>query len=229
MLARFVVFFFLLSGSALAQVEWEDTRLSPFVAVVDLQVPRNAQREFHRANEFMIRQNWTKAIEKLHRATAIYPDYAAAYNNLAVAYERMGDEKQERGALGKAISLNDHFALAYVNLSRLSMADNDFRQAETLLERASALDPTDATTLSLLAYAQFMDQHPDNALTTCRKAHDMSQAHAFVHRIAARVYEQKNRLSEASAELRTFLNEEPRGSRAESARQELAILHSLGR
>jgi superkiller protein 3 len=220
-------FFFLLSPSALAQVEMENTRLAPFVALVDLNVPHQAQREFRQANELMMRQNWTKAIEKLHRATAIYPDYAAAHNNLAVAYERIGDEKQERGALETAIRLNDYFAMAYVNLGRLNLVANDFRQAEILLQRASALESTNATTLSLLAYAQFRDQHLDDALATTRKAHDMPQAHAFAHRVAARVYEQKNQLGDASAELRTFLREEPRGARAESARQELTILQSL--
>ena len=229
MRAPFLVYFFLLAPSVLAQVEMENTRLAPFVALVDLNVPHQAQRELRQANQLMMRQNWTKAIEKLHRATAIYPDYAAAYNNLAVAYERLGDEKQERGALEKAISLNDHFALAYVNLGRLNLVANDFRQAEILLERASVLDPTNATTLSLLAYAQLMDRHFDDALATARKAHDMPQAHAFAHRVAARVYEQKKQLGDASAELRIFLMEEPGGARAESARQELGILQSLVR
>jgi tetratricopeptide (TPR) repeat protein len=227
MMGRLFILLLFFSDSVSAQVQVDSRSISPIVAVVDLKVPRNARREFDKANEFMAKQNWTKAIEKLHQATTIYPDYADAYNNLAVVYGHLGDQIRAREALEKAINVNDHLVLAYVNLARMKIAMKDFPGAEILLQEASTLDPTDVITLTLLAYAQLMDQRPDEAIATCYKAHSRPHAPALVHRIAARALERKNQMIDAIAELQLFLNEEQLGPSAESARKELATLQSL--
>lgn len=227
MMARVFILFLLLSGSVSAQVEVDRKSISPFVAAVDLNVPRSARKEFAKANEFIAQRNWTKAIEKLQHTTAIYPGYAVAYNNLAVAYAHLGDQMREREALEKAISIDDHLGLAYVNLARMNISDGDFPHAESLLQKASSFDPPDATTLILLAYSELMNQHLDEAIATCSKAHSMQYAHAFAHRLAARVFEQRNQVADAVAQLQLFLNEEKPGPSAEGARQELAMLQSI--
>jgi Tfp pilus assembly protein PilF len=53
----------------------------------------------------------------------------------------MGDRTREREALQKAVSLNDHFAPAFVNLARMAITDHDFPAAETLLDKAAGMDP----------------------------------------------------------------------------------------
>jgi len=227
MFVLFLVFCLLFCGSVFAQVEMDRKSISPLVAAVDLNIPRNAKKEFEKAGEFMAKHDWTQAIEKLQHTTAIYPGYAVAYNNMAVAYAHLGDPTREREALEKAISINDHLALAYLNLARMHISVDDFPRAEPLLRQASALDPGDAITLILLAYSELMDQHLDQAIATCRKAHALTRPHAVAHRLAARALEKKNQIAEAVAELNLFLSEEQPGPRAESARQELAILQTI--
>lgn len=224
MKGRAFVLFLLFCCSASAQVEMDRRSISPFVAAVDLNIPRSARKELAKANEFIAKREWAKAIEKLKHTTTIYPDFAVAYNNLGVAYAHLGDQIGEREALEKAIDTNDHMVLAYLNLARLNISVEDFPHAESLLQKASSLDPADAMPLILLAYAEFMDQHADEALATCRKAHAIAQGHAFVHRVSARIFEQRNQLSYAVAELHLFLDEENSGPRAETARKELAML-----
>ncbi len=202
---------------------------NPLVSAVDLGVPIRAQKEFDKANVLMAKQNFSKAMESLNRAITIYPSYANAYNNLGVIYAREGDHEREREALQKAISLNDHFAPAYVNLGRLDISTNDFPSAETALNKAAAYDPTDAMTLVLLTYAEFMNHHFDETIATSRKAHTLQGAHAFVHQVAARAYEQKRDGASAIEELQQFLQEEPTGSRAEIARKELAEVQGIVR
>lgn len=227
MTGRVFILFLLLSDVVSAQLDVDRAPISPFVAALDLNIPRNARKEFDKANEFLEKQNWTQAIGKLHQAITIYPSFAVAYNNLAVAYARLGEQIEEREALEKAISINDHLPGAYVNLARMNIAANDFAQAEVLLDKASTLDPTDAMTLVLLAYAEFMDQQLDEAIATCRRVHSMPQAHAFAHRVAARAFEEKDQTAAALAELQLFLTEEQVGPRAEAARKELAGLRSM--
>jgi flagellin-specific chaperone FliS len=197
-----------------------------FVAAVDLGIPANAAKEFDKATALIANQNWTKALERLNRAIAIYPAYTAAYNNLGVVYARVGDRAREREVLQRAIRINDHFAPAYVNLARMSIAAGDFRDAVTQLNKANAFDPSDAMTLVLLTYVEFMEQQLDEAIVTSRKAHSMQQPHASVHWVAARAFEQKHQAGDAITELRMFLNEEQTGLRAEAARKELAALQA---
>jgi tetratricopeptide (TPR) repeat protein len=200
---------------------------SPSVSVADLGIPRNAQKEFDKANELIGRQDFSKAIRCLNRAIAIYPAYAGAYNNLGVIYARLGDRTREREVLQKAISINDHFAPAYVNLGRMNLGSGDFPGAASVLSKASSFDPTDAMTLVLLTFAEFKDRRPDQAIETSRKAHALKGEHAFVHLIAARVFEEKRDAANAITELEVFLKEEPAGPRADIARKELAALQAV--
>ena len=48
---------------------------------------------------------WREAIYRWERAAQIDPTYAAAHNNLAIAYEHEGDLDKARGAYEKAIEL----------------------------------------------------------------------------------------------------------------------------
>jgi Flp pilus assembly protein TadD len=48
---------------------------------------------------------WREAIYRWERAAQIDPTYAAAHNNLAIAYEHEGDLEKARAAYEKAIEL----------------------------------------------------------------------------------------------------------------------------
>lgn len=48
---------------------------------------------------------WREAIYRWERATQLDPSYAAAFNNLAIAYEQTGELEKARGAYERAISL----------------------------------------------------------------------------------------------------------------------------
>jgi len=72
-------------------------------AFADLRADARAQVEFGIA----VAQKglWKEALLRWERATQIDPAYAAAYNNLAVAYEQMGQIEKARQAYEKAVEL----------------------------------------------------------------------------------------------------------------------------
>ncbi len=201
--------------------------LNAFTSAADLGVPARAQKEFAKASELLAKQDLTQAIQRFNKVIAIYPDYAGAYNSLGVIYSRLGDAAQAREALQKAIHINDHFALAYMNLGLLNLATGDFSGAESVLDKARSFDPTSATTLTALTYAEFMDHHLDDVIASSRRAHTLPGAHSFVHQVAARAYEQKRDAGSAIEELELFLKEEPTGSQADIARTELSALRAI--
>lgn len=202
-----------------------DPNAGQTVAAADLNIPSKAAQEFDKASKLIAQEQWKKALAQLNRAVAVYPQYAAAYNNMGVVYGRMGDRVDERASLQKAVSLNDHFVPAYVNLARMAITDRQFPDAEGLLDKATGMDPTDTRALVLLSNVELLDHHYDLAISNCRKVHSMSQdSHALVHYIAARAFEHQNRPADATAEFQTFLTEEPSGARADAVRKELASL-----
>jgi Tfp pilus assembly protein PilF len=58
---------------------------------------------------------WREAIYRWERATQIDPSYAAAHNNLAIAYEHEGELEKARLAYEKAIELEPDNALIRQN------------------------------------------------------------------------------------------------------------------
>jgi len=203
----------------------EATGAGPTVAAPDLKIPEKARKEFDKAGELLNQQEWQKAIERLKRALDLYPNYAAAYNNLAVAYGRVGDRAHEREALQHAIRINDHFAAAFVNLAKMEIKDHNLPEAETFLGKATGADPTNPETLMLLANIELVEKHYQEAILNCQKVHAMAhERYAVVHYIAALAFEHLNRLREAASELQTFLQEEPSGPRTDAARKELTSL-----
>lgn len=199
------------------------------VTVTELSIPHKARKEFDQALESLRRQDDKQALQHLNKAVSICPEFPGAYNNLGVVYARLGDTANEREALQKAIELNDHFALAYLNWARMSLAASDFTNADAALNKVSALDPADPAAPVLLAYSRWKEGHLQDAIATAEKAHTLQKPHAFAHRVAARAFEEQRQYDRATAELKLYLKEDPAGPFSDSVRKELEIVQATSR
>lgn len=203
---------------------------SQTVSATDLKVPQKARKELDKANEEMAMQHWKKSLEHLNQAIQLAPQWATAYNNLGVLYAKMSDEPHEEEALKKAISFDDHFAPALQNYGKLCLRQKNFPQAEEALQKALNVDPANVEIMMLLADAAYMDRHFDVAISSADRAHQGGQEHpSFVHYIAARAYQQKNQQAQALAEFQMFLQEEPKGPRADHVRGDIARIQEASR
>ena len=204
-----------------------DLTSAAFVSVSDLGVPSNAAKEFGKANRMIAKQDWPNASDRLHRAVAIYPGYASAYNNLGAVYSRLGNWKEARAAFEQAIALNDHLSAAYVNLARVDFNEKDFAGAEPLLDKASNVSVPTVDELNLLAYAEIMNGHLDHAIETSRRGHITQLAHhSFLHLVAAHAYELERKITDSIDELQTYLKEEPAAPRTEEVKRAIATLQA---
>jgi tetratricopeptide (TPR) repeat protein len=201
---------------------------STMVSAAELNVPDKARKEVDKGNESMAMHNWNKAEEHLNKAIALAPQYVIPYNNLAVLYAKMNDLAREEEALKKATSMDDHFAPALVNYGKLSLGQKNFPLAETLLEKAVRVEPANGESLMLLADAQYMNRHFDAAIVSAHQAHTAApnEHPSFVHYIAARAYQQEGKQAEALAEFQLFLQEEPKGPRADHVRNDIAKINN---
>jgi Tfp pilus assembly protein PilF len=95
--------------------------LASFVLTLAVAAPAlaDARSDAKKQVEFGInvaqRGLWREAIYRWERATQIDPNYAAAFNNLAIAYEHEGELDKARGAYEKALSLEPDNALIKQN------------------------------------------------------------------------------------------------------------------
>ena len=196
---------------------------SAFVSVSNLAVPASAEKEFDKASRLISKQDWPKAAERLHRAIAIFPRYAAAYNNLGAVYSHMGDLRQARETLLSAIALDDHMVSAYVNLGRVSFNSKDYPAVEVSIGKALSLAAPNLAGFTMLAYAQLADRHFDEAIATTRQAHRSQMSHhALLHLLAAGAEDIQDKNDAANADLQQYLDEEPTGARADEVRKALA-------
>ncbi len=201
---------------------------SALVSANDLKVSPKARKELDKSNEAMALRDWKKAKEHLDKALALEPNYATAYNNLAVLYAKTNDLANEEQALKKSLALDDHFAPALLNYAKLCIRQKNFPQSETLLQKEIAVDPDNTESLLLLADSEYMNRHFDAAIASADHAHSVSTDHAsFVHYIAARAYQQENRQQQALAEFQAFLKEEPKGPRADHVRGDIAKIQAV--
>jgi Flp pilus assembly protein TadD len=230
---------FAVDNRKMSQMQWitvqrtEDSGPRPvsahsgMVSATDLNVSGKARKQLDKANEEMAVHNWKKSLEHLNKAVALAPGWATAYNNLGVLYAKTNDTPHEEGALKKAISLDGHFAPALLNYGKLCIRQKAFPQAEAALQKAVTAEPNDANTLLLLAYAEYINRHFDAAIAAARQAHALGADHpSFVHYIAARSYQNEGHQQEALAEFENFLQEEPKGPRADHVRGDIARMES---
>ncbi len=61
---------------------------------------------------------WREAVYRWERATQLDPTYAAAFNNLAIAYEHEGQLDRARGAYEKAVALEPENAMIKQNFDQ---------------------------------------------------------------------------------------------------------------
>ena len=75
---------------------------------------------------------WREAIYRWERAAQLDPTYAAAHNNLAIAYEHEGDLEKARAAYEKAVELEPNNAFIKQNYELFKEINDRTTREDTL-------------------------------------------------------------------------------------------------
>lgn len=194
-------------------------------SAAELRVPQNARKAFEKGVVAWQKRDYQRAADEFENAIAAYPAYDSAYNNLGVMYAHLNENDKALEAFRRAVELNDKNADADRNLARLLMRQKAYPQAEDLLKKSLAVQPTDASTLTMLAIAEIQDGKPDDALKDAQKVHTMSHdGFAVVHYVAGEALEEKHQLEEAKIEYTKYLRESPSGPEATQVKSALERL-----
>jgi len=196
------------------------------ISAAELNIPDKAKKEFDRGLESMQKSENDKALEHFEKATAIYPQYAMAYNNIGVLQIKEGRIPQARQAFETAVSVNPKLAGGYLNLARLSLNDNKYTEADQLIGKALTVEPSRVEAMALAAQTKLMMGDLDGAYAFAKKVHSQPdhKSYSAVHLIAAQVLQKKNQPDQAMAEYKMFLTETPDSPTAPRVRDAMARL-----
>jgi tetratricopeptide (TPR) repeat protein len=122
------------------------------------------------ARETSSRATLDQAIAAYHRATALNPQFAAAYYNLAIAALSDGDVSSAVDALRQTISINAQDGEAHRLLASIYNDLRRNREALQLMQRAAELLPGHVPTLLQLGQMQRQNGQLDEAIATLRLA-----------------------------------------------------------
>jgi Tfp pilus assembly protein PilF len=101
--------------------------------------PKQAQKEFRKAEESLRRGDAETAIAHLRQAVAIDPQYLEAQNNLGVRYLVAGQLEASRYHLDRALALDDRAPDVHGNLAALALHTGDAVEAERRARRFLSL------------------------------------------------------------------------------------------
>lgn len=197
------------------------------ISAAELNIPEKAHKEFDKGIANMEQKDFGEAEKHFTKATEIYPQYGAAFNNLGVLAMRAGHNEDGKRFFETALRADGNNPGANVNFARCLIMEGNIPDAEQYLQKASTLAPRDAEPLAVLANTQMQAGQLDLALDNARRVHTLEhQRFTVAHLIAARILESKNRPDEAAAEYRLFLKEAPDSPKAENVRAALQSLEN---
>lgn len=192
------------------------------VSLVDLNVPRKAEKELEKGVRAMEKKALEKAEEHFRKAIELHAGYATAHNYLGVIMMNSGRPADGRAAFERAVQLNDNYSAAHVNMAKVFFGEKNAKDAETHLHKALKTDPLNAEILTLLSNAQLINGNYQDAIANARKVHNLPHDQfAMVHYVAARALEAAQQRSEAVVEYTMYLKEAPQGPLAAQSRERI--------
>jgi len=198
---------------------------SGLVSALDMAAPNKAINRFNRANSLLKAQNSKEAMKYFRKAIADYPRFVSAHVGLGLACVDQEDTVCAKSEFEAAAKLDDKFAGSFLHLGQLALSLNDFGTAQTALEKAASLSPTDARVLSRLAYAQHGTHEFRQVLETAHRIHALDHTGtANVHYVAASAALALKDFDAMERELGFFIGEDPTNAFAPIARQNLDAL-----
>ncbi len=192
------------------------------ISVTSLMVPGNARKEFEKAQKEIRGNHPDSAKTHLEKAVAEYDKYAAAWNELGRVYlsEKQNDKAAE--AFQKAIAADPQYTPPYTSLATLQLQSQQFEAAVATAGKLLDLDSSIAYASFIQAVANFNLHHLDEAekgALAAEKGADNSLPQ--VHALLAEIFLQKQDYPKAAAQMRTYLQQDPKGQFAEQMKKNL--------
>jgi len=187
--------------------------------VEELKVPPKAMKALAKAQDKSRQQDYASAIGHLKKALDLYPAHPGAWNNLGVAYLKMGRDSEAEGAFKNALSKDPRCIQAMRNLGLLYFANNKNREAIEPLKASLENDAADYRAQTYLAVALYREGRYADSEAWLLKALDVNPHFSdAVYQLALAQFRLKD-YQGAAESVDRYLAAAPGGEYAEKAKQ----------
>lgn len=187
-------------------------RTEHFVSVQELRMSGEGSKAFEKGTRLLLKGNLVESIACLTRAIMENPEHYRAYYNLGVAHFRLGHVTEAEQAFQKSIdSSRGTYALPQFAMGVLLFQEQDFTQAEVVIQNGLDVDSSSARGRYLLAWAQFGLNHMVEAEKNIQQALLREANFAGPYFLLARIHQQQNNSPAAVRDLNTYLELDPHG------------------
>ena len=188
-------------------------------AVEDLQVPKEARKEYEKGIKQLRQQNWQKSRRHFEAALALYPRYASAQVGLGTCLLKQGELGPARRAFEAAIAINANYAAPRLLLGEICSAEHQYAEAVIELRKALALNPDSGFGHFEISRAYLGLGDLAHAEEHIIRAQELQPGIPEVHLMRANVYLARENYAGALKEIDEFLALVPAGPTAENVRQ----------
>ena len=199
----------------------------PSVTVAELSqsIPRAARKEFEAAMDLALQGEHDRARGKLERAVALYPDFVAARNELAVELMRVRRLPEAEAHLRHALEVDAAAPRPLLNLGLCLYRQERFADALPFLERGAQLDPANANAHLLYGITLVMTGDDARAEPVLRKAYEQGgKRYAKALLYLSRLYARRRDYPRAAEALEIYLSDVPDAPDAKALGATLAKL-----
>jgi tetratricopeptide (TPR) repeat protein len=182
-----------------------------------------AEKTFNKGAQLLLKGQPAQSLAYFERAIAKDPSYYRAYHDLGLAYVHLGRTHEAEAAFQKAIDPpGGGYAPADFAMGLALCPDQDYRRAETVIQRGLEIDPTSATGKFYLALAQFGLNHTAEAEKSAEQALRRKGDVPETYFLLAAIDQQEQNSPAVARDLTECLRLEPNGARSDETRSLLA-------
>jgi tetratricopeptide (TPR) repeat protein len=193
------------------------------VSVRELKTSDKAAKTFAKGTQLLLKGQAAQSLAYFDSAIAEDPTYYRAYHNLGIAYLRLGRIQEAERAFQKAIDLTGGgYAPADFAMGLALSQDEDYRRAETVIQRGLEIDPGSATGKFSLAMAQFALNRLAEGERSAEQALWRNRDFPEAYFLMAAIHEREHNSPAVAQDLAEYLRLEANGEWSDKARSLLA-------
>jgi tetratricopeptide (TPR) repeat protein len=193
------------------------------VSVQELKTPGKAEKAFNKGTRLLRKGLTAQSVAYFNRAIAKDPTYYRAYHNLGLAQLRLGHRQEAERALQKAIDLTGGgYAPTDFAMGMALCQDEDYRRAETVIQKGLEIAPGSANGKFYLALVQFALNRPVEAEKSAEQALSRNTDFPEAYFLLAGIHQREHNRPALERDLKEYLHLEPDGPHSQEARTLLA-------
>ena len=193
------------------------------ISATSFNAPPKARKEYFKASKLMQRKKLAPAESSLLKALKIYPQYAAAWNQLGRIYRGRNQPEKALEAFSAAVKIDPQYTAPYLGRLQIEIGTEKYAPALQTSDTLLGLDPTMGSAHFYKTVSHYSLGQYEDATTSAQAAVDSPhRPPAMAHFLLGTLLGNQGDYPKAIEHLQLYLQADQTSARAEQARTWLA-------